>query len=412
MIIFQLFQTGKYMSCCKWCNKKGFLLNLSVNGLCEECNPVAVKKIHDNGEIIQKSIDELDFINLSPEGLKIIREIKNSLNLLKQYEVKGIPTISPLPSELINKNIYGSMRESLNQIETRLNEENNKFIKGVLTLDCELCGDNPRILKGEFKYDNYLKSFVQFCKSPPHPELNQGRNYNKMSIEFTEDYSSGIYREYYLSNKLRMEVYFIKDNARKALSADGIERIYYEGLNSSGEETYTIVEENFYKKAIKCGIAKRYSIDGGLMEIVDYDSEILTPHGLFSGHNRSEFYPETGSLKLEEHKDWGKEYYLNHSIKAEWKNKDYERGDYIEYHENGKVKMRCNYLDGINRDGLMYKYFDDGKIKELWSYNKGKRIFVKKYFPSGVLKTEWLYDVKGKEISKIYYTESGKEQKK
>jgi len=88
---------------------------------------------------------------------------------------------------------------------------------------------------------------------------------------------------------------------------------------------------------------------------------------------------------------------------AEWGCKDYLKcGDYIEYHPNGKVKMKCKYLEGVeNRDGLMHKYFEDG------SYNKGKRIFVKKYFENGEVKTEWLYDKNGKEISKKYYDKDG-----
>ena len=52
--------------------------------------------------------------------------------------------------------------------------------------------------------------------------------------------------------------------------------------------------------------------------------------------------------------------------------------------------------------------YKNGTIKELWSYDKGKRIFVKKYFKNGNLKTEWLYDKNGNEISKKYYDKSGR----
>jgi antitoxin component YwqK of YwqJK toxin-antitoxin module len=117
---------------------------------------------------------------------------------------------------------------------------------------------------------------------------------------------------------------------------------------------------------------------------------------------------EKGKSWIENTKDWGKEYYEDGSLKAEWVNKDYLKcGDYIEYHRNGKIELKCKYLDGVNRDGLMHKYFEDGTLKELWSYDKGKRIFVKKYFNSGQLKTEWLYDKKGNEISKKYYDKEG-----
>jgi len=77
-------------------------------------------------------------------------------------------------------------------------------------------------------------------------------------------------------------------------------------------------------------------------------------------------------------------------------------------------KMIVNYIliDGRDtRDGLMYKYFDDCKVAELWSYNKGKRIFVKKYFYSGAMKTEWLYYSKDNEVSKTYFNVDGTNRK-
>jgi len=350
-------------------------------------------------------------------GLKLIYKIKNSLSLLKQYEDKSIPTISPLPSELLNKKIYGSQDESIDEIESRLNNENEKFNRKVLTLDIELHSHNPARLKGDFNYDETTKCFVQFCKSNPTLTISSYDIINKIEIEFSEDYNSGFYREYWLSNNLRREVHFIKESDSTGLSSDGIEKIYYEGLNSSGEEeVYVLIEENQYKMSQLCGISKKYSMDGGLMGETDWDSMTSTESSLFYGIERKEYYPETGILKLEEHKEWGKEYYSNLSLKAEWKNKSYMKcGDYKEYHENGNVKMSVNYvlIDGIGtRDGIMTKYFQDGKTSEIWSYEKGKRVFVKKYFSSGVLKTEWLYDVNGNEVSKKYFNEKGDQIKK
>ena len=65
--------------------------------------------------------------------------------------------------------------------------------------------------------------------------------------------------------------------------------------------------------------------------------------------------------------------------------------------------MTVNYNNNFKRDGLMYKYYNNGTIRELWNYNNGLRIFVKKYHQSGNLKSEWLYDSRGKEISKRTY---------
>ena len=114
-----------------------------------------------------------------------------------------------------------------------------------------------------------------------------------------------------------------------------------------------------------------------------------------------------GKTWIENNKVWGKEYYEDGSLKAEWCNKDYMKcGDYIKYYRNGNIEMKCKYLDEVNRDGLMYKYFDDGKPKELWSYNKGLRIFIKKYYSNGKIKKEWIYE-NGKEKEIIEYDKNG-----
>ncbi len=116
---------------------------------------------------------------------------------------------------------------------------------------------------------------------------------------------------------------------------------------------------------------------------------------------------ENGKTWVENYKDGGKEFYENGMLKAEWNNKDYMKcGEYIKYHRNGNIEMKCKYLDDVNRDGLMYKYFDDGTLKELWGYDKGVRIFIKKYYPSGVMKKEWIYE-NGQEKEVIEYDKNG-----
>jgi len=353
-------------------------------------------------------------IYISPQdGLKLISAIKNSLSILKQYEVKGIPTIEPLPSDLLNKKIYGKKDESLYDLEKRLLQENIELDGGVLILDeIEFLGGyyNVGTLNGKFVYDETLDEYVQKIEKMDNAG-SAWTQFAKISLKFSDNHKSVIYREYYESGKLRRETPFIIDNENGNYLADGIERVYYEDKDSEGNDTYTILEENCYKELERCGIWKKYSIDGGLMEETNYDEESESVDEffeLFSGVPRKEYFPKTGNLSLEDYKDWGKEYYDDGSIRAQWSSKDYMKyGDYTEYHENGEVKMKCKYINGVDRDGLMHKYFEDGKLKELWSYNKGKRIFVKKYFENGEVKTEWLYDKNGKEISKKYYDKDG-----
>jgi len=395
---------------CKWCEKKGFFLKLSVNGLCKDCNDIIVPQVYRFGEQYKEAQKKLNGFFLPKGGLALIDEIKNSLFRLYEFEKKKIPTISPLPSELLSKKIYGRNDESLDELEQKLIQENIELERGLLSLSkISILGCNMVTIEGKFVFDNTLNAYVQKVDrvKSNQPAWTQ---FVKISLQYSDN-NRGIYKEYYTSGKLRREIPFIIDEEYGNYLADGIERVYYEDLDSYGNETYTIIEENCYKKMERCGIWKRYSIDGGVMEETNYDKEsesVDESFGLFVGTEQKGYYPDSGKIRIEEYKDWGKSYYENGKLMAEWSNKDYLKcGDYIEYYENGNVKMKCRYIDGVNRDRFMHKYFEDGKLKELWNYNKGKRKFVKKYYENGNLKTEWLYDENGNEITKMYYDKNG-----
>jgi len=400
------------MAQCKWCGKKEFFLKLSVNGLCERCNPMIVDSINENAKKYKKSIIKLMYFISPKEGLELIRTLKSSLNLLKEYEEKEIPTTKPLPSELLKQKIYGSHDESLELAERRMVDENNYFNIGVLNLDCNLYGLGVVELKGNFTYDERMDGFVQINSEEPNPNMAKWCHYEKQVISFSQDFDSGYYREYYASGKLRREVPFIKEPNSRNLWIHGTEKIFYEDLDSQGQETYTILEENLFENGERCGVWKKYSIDGGLMEEENYNTKTDTHRGTYGLESR-EFYPASGKLKLEEHKDWGKEYYENGDLKAEWSNDNFlKKGRYTSYYENGQIEMTVNYNDEANRDGMMQKYFCNGEVKELWSYKNGKRQYVKKFYESGGIKTEWLYDENGNEISKKYYDTNGRLLKK
>ncbi len=399
------------MAQCKWCAKKGFFLKLNVNGLCEECNPIIVESILENAEKYKKSIKELNHYFSPKNGLKLIDTIKNSLSLLKQYEDKGIPTIKPLASKLIEEKIYGSSDESLDEIEKRLIVEWDKLNLNILTLNTELYGNDIYSLKGEFIFSNELKAYTKELKiKTEYPKFEQS---NLAAIILDPDYSSGMYREYYPSGNLFLEVPFTKCDDRNNFHAHGIVKKFYEGTDDITQaDVYVLINEMNYLNGFKIGLQKTYYTNGHLyMEIMYESFESDEKHEIKTKFYKT-YYADNGNLLEEVFPDWGKKYYEDGKLLAEWKSNDYSIiGEYVEVYPAGSIKMKVNYIDG-NRDGLMHKYFEDGIIKELWSYVKGKRKFVKKYFENGMLKTEWLYDNTGKVISKHYYDKSGNLKKK
>ena len=164
---------------------------------------------------------------------------------------------------------------------------------------------------------------------------------------------------------------------------------------------YNLHGEYSYEGGTKIGFQKQYFTNGRLM----YESFLVRKDS-----NHQKYYKEyslNGRLSEEVYPHWGKKYYETGELLASWGSRNYIIiGEYKELYSNGSIKMKVNYIDG-DRDGLMYKYFEDGLLKELWSYNKGKRIFVRKFYKCGNLKTEWLYDNDGTELSKIYYDKKG-----
>lgn len=114
------------MAECKWCGKKGIFVKVNSDGLCEICANSIYLDIKQNIKIIQESLDIIDKSKnidtiISRYNLIIERAIS-----LKKYEEKEIKTISPKPSELIEKIkrikenlIIDNFKNSLKEIEEK-----------------------------------------------------------------------------------------------------------------------------------------------------------------------------------------------------------------------------------------------------------------------------------------------------
>lgn len=99
------------MAQCKMCGRKGFFLSVSANGLCNSCEPIVVMDVQQRGRVIN-------------DCMKLVAESKNMKTRLSrcdllvehaqallEYEHKGIPTVSPSPSQLLTE--YTAMRDQI-----------------------------------------------------------------------------------------------------------------------------------------------------------------------------------------------------------------------------------------------------------------------------------------------------------
>lgn len=141
----------------------------------------------------------------------------------------------------------------------------------------------------------------------------------------------------------------IKDGYSKYIGFDGI--IDFEG---------------FYRNQIKHGEWRFYE-DGKLATIENYSNG--ERHGLYRVLNIS-----TGDTII-----YG-EY-------ADAK----ETGKWTKYHNNGKLKSECIYIDG-NRDGFYYTLFKNGDTSKVGQYNNGDKIGTwNSYFVDGDLQWQEHY---------------------
>lgn len=90
------------MAQCKWCDNKGWFLNVDANGLCRECQPMF-------GEVLSRCRVLQESVKLAQEGKTVKTRVSRCdvaiehIEYLLQFEEKGIETVSPSPTELLEQ---------------------------------------------------------------------------------------------------------------------------------------------------------------------------------------------------------------------------------------------------------------------------------------------------------------------
>ena len=51
-----------------------------------------------------------------------------------------------------------------------------------------------------------------------------------------------------------------------------------------------------------------------------------------------------------------------------------EHGKEVCYYNNGQIEHKCNSINGL-LDGEYIKYYEDGRLKDVYEYKDGRRIY-------------------------------------
>ena len=90
------------MARCKWCKRRGLFLRVDANGLCRNCEHLALE-IHTRARVLGESI------RLAKEGKSFSTRLSRCelaiehAEYMVQFDVKGVPTVSPSPSHLLDE---------------------------------------------------------------------------------------------------------------------------------------------------------------------------------------------------------------------------------------------------------------------------------------------------------------------
>jgi hypothetical protein len=91
------------MGQCRNCGNKGFFLATDQNGLCAYCQRTVLVVVKQNARLIEDSIRLVEEGKTPGTRLSRCDLLLERAEQLLQYEKKGIPTVSPAPSQLITK---------------------------------------------------------------------------------------------------------------------------------------------------------------------------------------------------------------------------------------------------------------------------------------------------------------------
>ena len=90
------------MARCKWCETRGLFLRVDANGLCRNCEHLALE-IHTRARVLGESM------RLAKKGKSFSTRLSRCelaiehAEYLVQFDVKGVPTVTPSPSSLLDE---------------------------------------------------------------------------------------------------------------------------------------------------------------------------------------------------------------------------------------------------------------------------------------------------------------------
>ena len=134
------------MAQCPNCGKKGFLLQLTKNGVCPDCKTVITNEISIKFEVI----------------VDIIAEMKQSKDLKKI--LSGTDTVLTLTSYLSSYDKYNFVETKFSELESTMKTEKENFIMDYFKFHLQLARGKVEVVQnveeGKKHFRNFLESAI------------------------------------------------------------------------------------------------------------------------------------------------------------------------------------------------------------------------------------------------------------
>lgn len=101
------------MDSCKRCDASSWMVSLTENGLCRQCNLVVVNRVQLAAERIYRSLALFAHVDRRQEKTVYASRIVEHARILRQYEEMGLDTTRPAPSRLLS--LFERVRSSLRE---------------------------------------------------------------------------------------------------------------------------------------------------------------------------------------------------------------------------------------------------------------------------------------------------------
>lgn len=99
------------MAKCKYCGRSGLFLRVSKEGLCNSCQPIVAMDVGQRTRIINDSMALIDKSKKLDTQISRCELLLEHAAELAEYEKRGIPTVKPPPSALLQE--YTGRRDEL-----------------------------------------------------------------------------------------------------------------------------------------------------------------------------------------------------------------------------------------------------------------------------------------------------------